>query len=217
VFSFCLYGPHTPKYYTGLLENLKLIALHFPEWGVFVYLGNDVPDAFQTVLQGYHQVRIRQTSQNGPILMMHRFLAIDEPGVECMMVRDADSRIHYRDRWAIQEFVKSPHIAHAIRDHRFHTMEMLGGLWGLKRCDVSMTELVTPHLKAQWAFGKDQEFLRSELYPLIRTRLLVATSRSYRYSTEETHVQFPYQYDESCYCGKAEGNNPRPLLRIFRR
>lgn len=30
--------------------------------------------------------------------MMYRFLALDEDDVELMMVRDADSRIHVRDR-----------------------------------------------------------------------------------------------------------------------
>ncbi len=217
VFSFCLYGPQNPKYYNGLLENLKLIALHFPDWSVFVYLGNDVPDHFQTILQGYSQVRLRHTSQNGPILMMHRFLAIDEPGVECMMVRDADSRIHFRDRHAIQEFVKAPQIAHAIRDHPYHTIEILGGLWGLKTCDVSMTDLVKPHLTTEWGFGKDQLFLRSELYPLIKERLLVHTSQTYRYSDEESHAPFPWLFSEACYCGKAEGNQSSQLLRIFRR
>lgn len=49
--------------------------------------------------------------------MMYRFLTLDEDDVELMMVRDADSRIHVRDRYTIHEFVKSDHKAHAIRDH----------------------------------------------------------------------------------------------------
>jgi len=217
VFSFCLYGPPNPKYYNGLLENLKLISTHFPEWSVFIYLGNDVSDAFQTKLQENRQVRLRQTTQSGSILMMHRFLAIDEPGVTCMIVRDADSRVHFRDRHAIQEFLNAPQIAHAIRDHPYHTIEILGGLWGLKSCDVSMTKLVKPHLTTEWGFGKDQMFLRSELYPLIKERLLVHTSQTYRYSESEVHAQFPWSFSEACYCGKAEGNHSSQLLRIFRR
>ena len=65
--------------------------------------------------------------------MMYRFLALDEEGVELMMVRDADSRIHVRDRWTIHTFVESKHKAHVIRDHPEHKTPILGGLWGLKR------------------------------------------------------------------------------------
>jgi hypothetical protein len=75
----------------------------------------------------------RPTGKIGPILMMYRFLPIDEPEVELMMVRDADSRIHVRDRWTIHEFIKSQHKAHVIRDHPYHTTPLMGGLWGLKK------------------------------------------------------------------------------------
>jgi len=131
-----------------------------------------------------------------------------------MFVRDADSRIHHRDRWAIDEFLKSTKIAHSIRDHPFHTVPMLGGLWGLKRCDVSIKDLVTPHLETPWGFGLDQIFLKDTVYPLLKYRMLVHTSQQYRYSDEEVHEGFPWVFSETCYCGKAEGNR---LLRIFQR
>jgi len=210
-FSFCLYGSPSPKYYGGLQENLKLISKYYPTWKVFIYVGADVPEAFCNSLGS---VQIIRTSHSGPILMMHRFLAISEPDIECMFVRDADSRIHHRDRWAIDEFLKSTKIAHSIRDHPFHTVPMLGGLWGLKRCDVSIKDLVTPHLETPWGFGLDQIFLKDTVYPLLKYRMLVHTSQQYRYSDEEVHEGFPWVFSETCYCGKAEGNR---LLRIFQR
>lgn len=204
-FSFCLYGPETPKYYGGMLENLRLIWTHFPEWKVFVYLGADVPTHFIAKLLHHSQVILRHTGQTGPVLMMHRFLALDEEGVECMIVRDADSRVHVRDRWAIHRFVASPQKAHAIRDHPYHTTEMLGGLWGLKRGLLpSIGEFVRPLLETPWAFGMDQAFLANTLYPRVKSDLLVHTSQTYRYSEEEVHEPFGLAWSEAQYCGKAE-------------
>lgn len=215
VFSFCLYGPPTAKYYGGLIENLKLIQTHFPDWKVFLYLGNDVPAHSIARFLQYPQVVLRHVNQTGPVLMMHRFLAIDEPGVELMMVRDADSRVHIRDRWAIRQFVESSKKAHAIRDHPYHTIEILGGLWGIKRGLLNtIGEHVRPQIERPWNFGDDQMFLRHVIYPLVKSELLVHTSRTYRYSEDETLVPFSMTWSEAQYCGKAE--NLPITLRFFR-
>lgn len=217
-FSFCLYGPPNPKYYDGLLRNVEQIHLHFPGWAIYVYVGADVSQAFIDRLSRAH-VRVRPTGRTGPVLMMYRFLAIDEPDVDVMMVRDADSRIHHRDRFAIQEFIASKFHVHAIRDHPYHTIQLLGGLWGIKKSPETpaMTPLVEPQVQKPWNFGDDQVFLRDVLYPMIQSQLLVHTSQSYRYSDEETHAPFPWAFSEACYCGKAEGNQMFMLQRLFRR
>lgn len=218
-FSFCLYGEYNPKYYGGLVENLKLINKYFPGWFTNVYVGSDVPDSYIETILKFDGVRIRKVNATGPILMMHRFLAIDEPDVDAMIVRDADSRIHYRDRWAIKEFIVSNYYAHAVRDHGYHIVPMLGGLWGMKKHESlpRLTKLVEPYLGTRWMFGMDQEFLARDVYPLLQHVMLVHTCITYRASEFETHVPFPWAFSEACYCGKAEGNQSVPLLRIFRK
>ena len=217
-FSFCLYGAPNPKYYQGLLRNIEQIHAHFPGWVIYVYTGSDVPSWFIELLVKAG-VRVRPVKSTGPILMMHRFLAIDESDVDAMIVRDADSRVHHRDRFAIQEFIVSPYKAHAIRDHPYHTIELLGGLWGMKKSvDLfNMAPLVEPYLQTPWKFGDDQVFLRGIVYPKLKDTLLVHTSQTYRYSNEETHAPFPWAFTEACYCGKAEGNQTSALQRFFRR
>lgn len=211
-FSFCLYGPQSAKYHGGMLENLKIVQQHFPEWAVYIYLGSDTTSLFTSKLLRYPQVRLRHIGATGPILMMYRFLAIDEPDVDIMIVRDADSRVHVRDRWAIQEFMSSEKRAHAVRDHPYHFTPILGGLWGLKRGLIpSMGELVAPHLHKQWSHGKDQHFLADYVYSALKSDLLVHTSQPHlRYSEEETHAPFPWNWSDAMYCGKAE-NLPRYL------
>ena len=208
-FSFCLYGPPGYKYYTGLLENLDIIAKYYPEWAVFVYTGSDVPDSFIDTLIS-KSAKVIRVPKAGPILMMYRFLTIDHAGVELMMVRDADSRIHSRDRWAIDEFVRSKFKSHSIRDHKWHFVPLLGGLWGMKSGAIrgGITQYVEKYTEMPWIHGKDQEFLMSDIFPLLKSDLLVHTSQSFRYSDEETIVKFPLAWTESMYCGKAECHPP---------
>lgn len=225
-FSFCLYGPPNPKYYNGLLQNLELISNHFPGWVVYVYTGADVPPSFvEQLIQ--KNVRVRPIQRTGHTMSLYRFLAIDEPDIDVVMVRDADSRVHHRDRWAIRDFLESTYRSHAIRDHPYHTTHILAGLLGLKKGSYlpSMSTLLQPYLDRTGVFGIDQTFLSEVLYPILKERLLVHTSQSYRYSREETHAPFPWAFTDACYCGRVEGDQTiRPpqrglpiLQRIFRR
>lgn len=202
VFSFALYGPPCYKYYTGLLENLELIEKHYSDWKVFVYTGADVPESFIGTLsaKGAHVVRVPHT---GHVVAMYRFLPIDEPDVDCMMVRDADSRIHMRDRWAIGEFLKSTLRVHSIRDHPYHCIPILAGLWGVKRgvFGNGITSILNPYLVPA-AFGTDQAFLSKEVFPFVKNDILVHTSQDYRYDPSETIVKFPFVWTDAMYCGK---------------
>lgn len=217
--SFCLYGAYNPKYYDGLLVNLTLINKHLPGWAIYIYLGTGVPDTFREKLRTIQGVRLRSVDADDHILMMYRFLAIDEPDIDAMCVRDTDSRLHHRDRWAIRDFIESSYTAHAIRDHPQHYTPLLGGLWGVKKAQgiPTMTELMAPYLNTPWKFGYDQKFLRDIVYPILKHNLLVHTSQAFRYSDEETHRAFPWAMSEDGYCGKAEGNQSSALLGIFRR
>ena len=134
VFSFCLYGLPDSKYYPGMVENIQLINHHFPDWHIYIYAGADVPAEWNTTFRTYPNVVVIETGILGALNMIQRFFAIDVPGVDLMMVRDADSRVHWKDRWAIREFVRQPQfVAHTIRDNKNHTASIMGGLWGLRK------------------------------------------------------------------------------------
>lgn len=221
VFSFCLYNPPNPLYYDGLLENMTMIRAFYPEWGIYVYLGNDVPTAFVERL-GHAGAIVRHTQEVGPINMIYRFLAIEEPGVELMVVRDADSRIHWKDRWAIDEFVKSPYLAHSIRDCLVHCIPMLGGTWALKREANVPIGCCFDHYKsahttlggAAGIIGKDQAFLNFYIWPRVRHSLLVHTSISFQ-SEGDTIVEFPFKWTNDIYVGRIEGPGYREPPKVL--
>ncbi len=50
VFSFCIFG-NKPKYCRGLLRNIELIKEYFPEWEIWVYIGDEVPQWLEETLR----------------------------------------------------------------------------------------------------------------------------------------------------------------------
>jgi protein O-GlcNAc transferase len=207
VFSFCLFGPPNPKYYPlATIQNIDLIATHFPNWKVYLYTAPDVDREFLEQLESYSNVVLRPTGEFGEVNMFHRFFAIDEPDVEIMMVRDLDSRVHWKDRWAIREFIDNPKFEfHIIRDHNDHTSKIMGGIWGMRKTKICIQDLYKAFLKHPTfrGYGSDQSFLTDYVYPHIFSKLLVHYSNN-RVITGETAVQFPFEYTEDVYCGRYE-------------
>lgn len=204
VFSFCLYNEPNSFYYSGLLENIDLIHTHFPGWGIYVYIGNDVPDEFCQKLEQLG-CTLRYTNVNGDLNMVQRYFAIDEPDVDIMIVRDADSRVHWKDRWAIQHFLKSSYIAHTIRDNPEHCARMMGGLWGMKKTQISIQELYNQYKQSAREYngrGNDQLFLREQVYPKLTANMVVYYSHMEVLFPLEHAIKFPFQWSNDLYCGK---------------
>lgn len=223
VFSFCLYGPKNDRYYVGMQQNVLLALKYFPTWKVYVYVAPDVDPEMTQWLRSYHTVVLRETEVLGAPNMIHRFYAIDEPDVDLMMVRDADSRIHWKDRWAIQNFVASPqYVAHTIRDNIVHTAHMMGGLWGIRKsAGINIHEAYATY-KEDASLGHrlahDQNFLTDVIYPRVKSRMLVHYSNGRKMSGEHA-VEFPFNWINDVYCGRIETGfvdtpGPKPLLSL---
>lgn len=212
VFSFCLFGPDRPIYYRGLIENVEIIQEHFPDWYVYVYHSPDVTPQIIETLKAYPNVVLRPTGSNGFVNTVHRAFAIDEPDVEVMMVRDADSRVHWRDRWAINDFMNRPeYTAHAIRDNYHHTMALLAGLWGMRKIDGIRIQDEYANFSKETLHQRnhDQYFLQGVIYSKVLPNLLVHYS-NHRLSLGENGVEFPFAWSEECYCGKVELEHLEP-------
>ena len=209
VFSFCLYGPPNPRYYpVAMLQNIDLIGIHFPGWKVYIYIAPDVDPEFTRQVAMYSNVVLKPTGKLGSINMVERFFAIDEPDVDIMFVRDADSRVHYKDRWAINDFLRRPEfIAHAIRDHPEHSACMMGGMWGLRKIDkISISNQYTLYSQnpIDCGYGIDQSFLKTYVYPYVRARLLVHIGGKAPGFEGEYIIRFPFPHSQSLFCGRCD-------------
>jgi hypothetical protein len=191
-----------------MLENIFLAGIHFPTWKIYIYYAPDVTEGMMKHLAECSSVVLIPTHVNGPANMIHRFYAIDEPEVDLMLVRDADSRIHWKDRWAIREFVQSSCVAHTIRDNIEHTALMMGGLWGLKKsAGISMRRVYSTYvedIQKGHRHAHDQNFLGDVIYPLVLNRLLVHYSNGRVRLGEIYTVEFPFNWNNDVYCGRVE-------------
>jgi len=162
VFSLCLYGTE-PNYYTGLLENIAIIKEHYPEFTIVVHKG--FCDPTWVIPEG---VEVNITNREGAINALLRYLSLCT--AEVGFVRDTDSRITARDRWCIDEFLKSDKSYHSIRDHYWHQSKLMAGTFGWKK---ALPIMMPTH---EVPYGYDEQFLTQCVYEQIKPELLVHTS-----------------------------------------
>ena len=171
VISYSLYG-NACKYIGGLITNCKLINLHFPEFWIYVFVGNDFDHSILSQLNSFCNIKIVETGKSGHINMSYRFTAIDCHEVGIAFSRDCDSYVNRRDRYCIQKFLESNKKFQIIRENLSHGIEILGGMWAIKRgilnfriCDKMneyFSRLETP------GYGDDQQFMIEYIYPIVR-------------------------------------------------
>ena len=177
VISFCLYGK-VEHYYQGLLENCKQINKVYPDFWIYVYLGNDFN---RNIINGkydtFKNLVFIETGKGGHEVMSHRFFAIDRPEVGIMFSRDLDSFINLRDQYCINQFLKSDKHFQIIRDCESHRTEILGGTWGIKKGLLHKPiESYFNDFKLQsigFGYGTDQTFLQKIIYPLVSKNAIV--------------------------------------------
>lgn len=224
VFSFCLYGPPNPRYYPlPMLENIWLVGTHFPDWKVYLYFAPDIDKDFLDQVAMYSNVVLIPTGKYGEINMIERFYAIDDPDVEIMFVRDADSHIHWKDRWAINQFIeKSEYVIHIIRDNVEHKSYIMGGMWGIRK---TANIVIRDQYKLfsenpiDKGIGNDQNFLSTYVYPYTWTKALIHYSHSCILAGE-IGVKFPFEWKNETYCGRSDGgigkfiDHPQPPMGL---
>jgi hypothetical protein len=193
VFTFCIYG-NLKKYCFGLLENLKIINKDYPDFETWIYYGNDVKNEYIDELKTYKNVKLIFVDDKSATLMVHRFFAIDHKDIEIMFVRDADSRIHKRDQWCINEFIKSDKLFHIIRDHYHHKKKIMGGMWGVKKgienfeIECSYVNWVKNNENLVGKYQLDQTFLEEVVYNKVKNVILIHIDKKEREQEGEDSI-----------------------------
>jgi hypothetical protein len=110
---------------------------------------------------------------------INRFLVVDDPTVEYAIVRDVDSRPTIRDLLAVNEWISSGLLFHTIRDHEYHIVQIMGGMFGMKRglfesSNTTMTNIVKkafedyPTEQIPGVTLDDQNFLANYIWPVVK-------------------------------------------------
>lgn len=191
IIAFSLFGAN-PRYCETSILNTKLAQEIYPEWTCRFYIDDTVPELVQKRLQtnGAQVVHVSPTQKQLSGLFW-RFLVMDDPLVKRFLIRDADSIVSYREKAAVDAWLKSDQWFHLMRDSYSHTELILAGMWG--GCS-GIFHNIEAHVRDYVATGKypdnrviDQHYLRYRVWPTLKQSVLVHDSQQF----DENGIDFP--------------------------
>lgn len=175
IISFGLYGNNS-KYVEGAIRNAELKDVYFPGWTCRFYVTSDVAPAVIARLRALGaETRIIPDGEGGAAGMFWRFMALGSDSEDAegdrVIVRDVDSRLNARDRFAVQEWVESEVPVHLLRDHVNHCeFPINGGMWGAVRGALPSLRKDITEWPDKEGYMADLNFLREIVWPLIKSK-----------------------------------------------
>ena len=168
IVAFSLWGDN-PMYWLGALRNIELVDKFYPGFISRFYIDKSSrTDLIESIKEKNVEV-VLVDSKDSFHGMFWRFSASEESDVDIFLSRDCDSRISEREAEAVKEWLNSDKDFHIMRDHPYHTVPILGGMWGCRNGLMRKIEL--NKLINNWTNferkGVDQDFLANQVYPLI--------------------------------------------------
>ncbi|CAF0738142.1 unnamed protein product [Brachionus calyciflorus] len=195
VISYSVFGTN-PFYFRYLELILKTAKIVFPDWVVRFYHDDSFDKKFICNLEckydnvdfcNVNKLLYQDFSPDFMIPTFWRWLPIGDKFVDVFLSRDSDFCLVERDRDAVLAWLNSSNLFHVMRDHPFHDIFMLAGLWGFKtREDRNLAQKVfktifNPHLKS-WHDSyrgekqADQIFLKKYLWSTVKSNATVHDS-----------------------------------------
>ena len=173
VISFSLWGDNT-RYTLGAIQNASLAKIVYPEWICRYYVDKTVPDYIINILSEFNNTEIILMDDCGNwTSMFWRFLAAGDSDVDVMISRDCDSRLWFREKLAVDQWLDSDKDFHIMRDHTSHSTEILGGMWGCRNGILKdICEWIENYKKGDF-WQVDQNFLREIVYPIVKENSFV--------------------------------------------
>ena len=173
VIAFSLWG-NNYRYLGGALQNAELAKHFYPGWICRYYIGNSTRKDFVNKLKEFDNVEVIEMEEDGNWTgMVWRFYAASDPEVSIMLSRDCDSRIHKREVAAVEEWLNSDKDFHIMRDHQYHGVPILGGMWGVRNGLLSDIEEKCKTYNAGNFWQTDQNFLRDLIFNDVAEKAMV--------------------------------------------
>lgn len=174
VISFSLYGT-AEKYWVGMLENIRLAPYIYPDWEVWIYA--DSLNHHRLERAGYKGKQFSLPDNSKHLGLFWRFCSAFHSEVDRAIIRDADSRLNWREKAAVDEWITSGKPFHIMRDHVDHTLPIMGGMWGYVKSSNAIPNFFE-NLQA-WKdheMDGDQKFLTQHVWPLVREKCIAHDS-----------------------------------------
>lgn len=166
VISYSLWGSN-PVYTIGAIRNARLANILFPEWISVFFVSNDVPIQIVETLKSTPNTVVEKFGNhdlNDSRGMFWRFLPLSDRSIDHVIIRDTDSRLSQREAFAVMEWISKGSLLHIMRDHPYHSVPILGGMWGIKGGYIKNVHEMMQKFAPTALKGQDQEFLAKEIF-----------------------------------------------------
>jgi hypothetical protein len=172
IISFSLWGTHA-KYVVGAVRNAELAPSIYPGWQCLFHCGSSVPEAILSRLASHRHVHVVRRPEPGDhTSMFWRFEAAADAAADAVIFRDTDSRLNPRERAAVDTWIASGRPVHVMRDHPWHNVPILGGMWGVRGGVLPELPEAIARFPREDRYQTDQEFLAAEVAPRVRAHWL---------------------------------------------
>lgn len=214
VISFSLYG-NLPKYNIGAIKNSELYKKFFPDWEMWVYYNDSVPQETLDILIKNDVKLINTQVDEGPRNALWRFLPAGDESVEYFISRDCDSRLFERDVISVNDWIESQKPFHIIREHPWgHTWVINAGMWGcvggfIEDIEESMNEYFQKSDKVN-VREVDQWFLKECIYPVVKEHSFIS-DEFVNFEGKSVSINRDRKIDNFAFIGEPFDENDIPL------
>jgi hypothetical protein len=172
VISMALYA-HEVSYLDWIRKRLPLyrdaMDIFYPGWRLRIHHDESVSFSVLESVAARGAETILVTDFKGQIAgMFWRFYVADDLDVDRYIVRDIDSDFNWRERSAVDEWIRSNVSFHSMADAENHNVPIMGGMWGgssKRRLPFSVRAKVREFQHLAASKGGDQDFLAAVIWP----------------------------------------------------
>lgn len=232
VISLSLFGDK-PHYWKAFGKNLNATKAMYPDWVVWLYTNpRGREDVLCPLLRDFPHLYICDVT-NLPSLgnvtsihnMVWRALPLGDERVSAFFVRDTDSLLLERGAAAVREWMAGNKSFHLLRDHPYHGIPIMGGLWGarwdLETRNVSefrnelagIRSTMIKEARGKFKKGVDQAILRKVLYPKTKGNAMSHDSY-FCQQYPDGFRPFPTQREKGHYLGNYMGSREKDRLLV---
>lgn len=210
IFVYALWG-QDDLYWIGAKKNIELVNKHFPDFHIRFYIDKNCDKSLIDSLKGnnveivilesknYLYKNLSEKFDNNGLFW--RFIPLSESDVDIVISRDCDSRISEREISAIKEWLKSDKDFHIMRDHPYHRVPILAGMWGARRGILNnikeLLEFWQSYNRKGVFNAEDQDFLGQIVYPIVKDKSIEHSefginygNKIYNFPTERINYEF---------------------------
>lgn len=226
VIAYSLWGDK-PIYWVGAIKNIELAKKYFKGWICRFYIDKNCKKGLIDTIKGdnVEVVLVDSVESTDNSYFNHgmfwRFEASEDPEVNFFLSRDCDSRLSEREFSAVNEWLESDKDFHIMRDHPYHSVAILGGMWGSRNGlmgKIELSKLIKNWLinnnRSSYSFGIDQDFLREVIYSLVKDMSMEHSEFNLRFGGEIR--QFPTKRNNYEFVGDVFDENENRHLDYWK-